>query len=164
MSHSKSYYENNTCEDVGLVNAEFPANKGGLRKENKQKKLIQCLIDARTLLVSTIIKNKELSYASIYSTAKARLLQSNSYRKSKNHRSRPKSFLQTTDKGGKNFTDEKQLVLTSRTVLCWLIDRDVISLNDLIQYRNSTDNAVVKEGLVRRNGILRNCCNRILCL
>ncbi|ONK58028.1 uncharacterized protein A4U43_C09F7200 [Asparagus officinalis] len=80
------------------------------------------------------------------------------YRKRKSRTRGSNYSLQTTEDGG------NQVALESRTILCWLIERKVISLNDTIEYRNSLDNAAVKKGLIRRNGILCLCCDKIFCV
>ncbi|KAI3809601.1 hypothetical protein L1987_19196 [Smallanthus sonchifolius] len=49
-----------------------------------------------------------------------------------------------------------------RTVLSWLIDLGVIRVNEVIQYRNPQDDSVVKHGVVTRNGILCQCCKKVL--
>ncbi|KAL9438173.1 hypothetical protein AB3S75_023942 [Citrus x aurantiifolia] len=49
----------------------------------------------------------------------------------------------------------------TRTVLSWLIIAGIISLNDVIQYRNPKDDAVIKDGLVTNNGIICKCCNLV---
>ncbi|KAG2681712.1 hypothetical protein I3760_11G156800 [Carya illinoinensis] len=64
--------------------------------------------------------------------------------------------------GGKHFTDGKSYSAGARTVLSWLIDAGVISLNDVIQYRNSKDDSVIKDGPVTRDGIICKCCSKVL--
>ncbi|KDO48770.1 hypothetical protein CISIN_1g002464mg [Citrus sinensis] len=49
----------------------------------------------------------------------------------------------------------------TRTVLSWLIIAGIIALNDVIQYRNPKDDAVIKDGLVTNNGIICKCCNLV---
>ncbi|XP_071727162.1 increased DNA methylation 1-like [Rutidosis leptorrhynchoides] len=49
-----------------------------------------------------------------------------------------------------------------RTVLSWLIDFGVISIKEVIQYRNPRDNTVVKDGLINRDGIMCRCCENVL--
>ncbi|KAK9056937.1 hypothetical protein SSX86_024302 [Deinandra increscens subsp. villosa] len=49
-----------------------------------------------------------------------------------------------------------------RTVLSRLIDLEVIRVNEVIQYRNPQDDSVVKHGVVTRNGILCQCCKKVL--
>ncbi|KAE8684269.1 Increased DNA methylation 1 [Hibiscus syriacus] len=65
-------------------------------------------------------------------------------------------------KGGKHITDVQLYNIGSRTVLSWLIIAGVISLNDVIQYRNPKDDAIIKDGLVSWDGITCSCCNRVL--
>ncbi|XP_021288478.1 increased DNA methylation 1-like [Herrania umbratica] len=64
--------------------------------------------------------------------------------------------------GGKHITEIKLYNIGSRTVLSWLILAGVISLNDVIQYRNPKDDAIIKDGLVSLDGITCKCCNRVL--
>lgn len=53
-------------------------------------------------------------------------------------------------------------LVSPRTVLSWLINSEVVSLNEVIQLCQQKDDAVVKEGLVTRAGILCLCCNTSL--
>lgn len=159
--YSHSYNEKNSNRDVGLVHGESPANKSDLCKENRQKNIIQRKIDNNDLLISAIINDYHIS-TNDNSAAKIQLSRSKSTRKRKSHSRCSKSSLQTTEKGGEYFPSRKKITLSSRTVVCWLIERRIISLNDTIQYRNSTNNAVEKEGLIRRNGVLCLCCDKTL--
>ncbi|KAD3066783.1 hypothetical protein E3N88_34663 [Mikania micrantha] len=49
-----------------------------------------------------------------------------------------------------------------RTVLSQLIDLEVIRVNEVIQYRHPQDESVVKHGVVTRDGILCQCCKKVL--
>ncbi|MCI35133.1 RING/FYVE/PHD zinc finger protein, partial [Trifolium medium] len=51
-----------------------------------------------------------------------------------------------------------------RTLLSWLIENGVISLNDVIQYRNPKDNSVTKDGKITKDGIVCKCCGKVLTL
>ncbi|MBA0561671.1 hypothetical protein Golob_018474 [Gossypium lobatum] len=77
-------------------------------------------------------------------------------------KSRCKLLPRSIGKGGKHITEIKLYNIGSRTVLSWLILAGVISLNDVIQYRDPEDDSIVKDGLVSWDGIVCNCCNRVL--
>ncbi|CAM8951960.1 unnamed protein product [Rhodiola kirilowii] len=59
----------------------------------------------------------------------------------------------------RHLTNGKYIPMGPRTVLSWLIDTGAVSLNDVIQCRDSRYPAAVKDGLVTRDGILCGCCN-----
>ncbi|KAI7743712.1 hypothetical protein M8C21_014978 [Ambrosia artemisiifolia] len=52
--------------------------------------------------------------------------------------------------------------LGARTVLSWLINLGVICVNEVIQYRNPQDGSVAKHGVVTQDGILCECCDKVL--
>ncbi|KAL9156853.1 hypothetical protein ABFS82_09G107000 [Erythranthe guttata] len=50
----------------------------------------------------------------------------------------------------------------ARTILSWLIHSGVVSLNEVIQFQNPEDNAVLKQSIITKNGLLCTCCNKTL--
>ncbi|KAJ0700892.1 putative histone acetyltransferase chromatin regulator PHD family [Helianthus annuus] len=133
------------------------------RKHGKEKKG-NCHVDDDDLLLSAILKNRSTNKSSRFKT-KSRV--SKPTRRSKSNkgpkgscRLRPRSL--TLTKGGQHQTEGRWSGLSVRTVLSWLIDFGVIKVNEVIQYRNPRDDLVVKDGLVTRDGILCQCCEKIL--
>ena len=49
-----------------------------------------------------------------------------------------------------------------RTVLSWLVDFGVLPENECLQYWNKKGTRVTLEGWVSREGILCECCNRVI--
>ncbi|OMO74815.1 Zinc finger, PHD-type [Corchorus capsularis] len=127
---------------------------------NRKKKLTKCRIQDDDLLVSAIIRNKDLSLGSTKSKRKGPKIKARSKLKSK--RGRCKLLPQGTGKGGKHINEIKFYNIGSRTVLSWLILAKVISPDDVIQYRNPKDDTIIKDGIVSWDGITCKCCNRAL--
>ncbi|KAK8329690.1 hypothetical protein V6Z12_A11G340400 [Gossypium hirsutum] len=128
--------------------------------KNRQKKSTECQIQDDDLLVSAIIRNKDLGLGATKSKLKDPKKRPRTKFKSK--KSRCKLLPRSIGKGGKHITEIKLYNIGSRTVLSWLILAGVISLNDVIQYRDPEDDSIVKDGLVSWDGIVCNCCNRVL--
>ncbi|XWS27318.1 hypothetical protein CRYUN_Cryun26dG0104700 [Craigia yunnanensis] len=128
--------------------------------KTRQKKSTKSRIQDNDLLVSAIIRNKDLSLGVTRSKLKAPKIRAQTKLKSK--KGCCKLLPQGMGKGGKLITEIRLYNIGSRTVLSWLIVAGVISLNDVIQYRNPTDDAIIKDGLVSWDGITCKCCNRVL--
>lgn len=128
--------------------------------KNRRKKSTKFRIQDDDLLVSAIIKNKELSLGATRSKFKAPKIRART--KLKNKKGRCKLLPRGTGKGGKHITERKMYNIGSRTVLSWLILAGSVALNDVIQYRNPKDDAIIKDGLVSWDGIVCKCCNRVL--
>ncbi|KDP32523.1 hypothetical protein JCGZ_14726 [Jatropha curcas] len=127
-----------------------------------RKKLNECLIKDDDLLVSAIIKNKDFSADAIKSTYKKKAFKSRARKKIKNKKGSCSLLPRNFSKVGKGYSNGKWSIMQSRTVLSWLVDVGVISLNDVIQYREPNNDAVVKDGLVTKDGIMCKCCNTML--
>lgn len=117
--------------------------------ENGQKKFRSCPIDDDDLLIAAIIKGTDFHCNS----------KSKATRKLKSQKGSCRLLLRNSGKGGKM---DGKLSTGARTVLYWLVDAGVVSVNDVIQYRSPKDGTVVKYGRVTRDGLLCNCCNRLL--
>eukprot|EP01018_Ginkgo_biloba_P023275 Gb_06644 [translate_table: standard] len=66
-------------------------------------------------------------------------------------------------KGDKHYPgDERASSAGKRTVLSWLIDVGVLPENECVQYWNKQGTSVMMEGWVTREGILCECCDRVL--
>ncbi|XP_031266863.1 increased DNA methylation 1 isoform X2 [Pistacia vera] len=129
---------------------------------NGRKKPVACGIKDDDLLVSAIIKNKEYSLNSSRSSSKTKACKSKRWTKLKNRKGSCRLLPRTPGKGGKLFKNVMWFMEGTRTILSWMIAAGVISLNDVIQYRNPKDDAVIKDGLVTSNGIICKCCDDVL--
>lgn len=127
------------------------------KQKNGSKKRKTCRISDDDLLISAVIRNKVCKSGNKRSSGKIKAL-----KKRKSQKSGCKLLLRNLNKGGKHFTEEKWPTYALRTVLSWLIHSGVISLNEVIQYRNLKDDSVVKTGLITTDGILCNCCDKVL--
>nr|XP_019708325.1 increased DNA methylation 1-like [Elaeis guineensis] len=155
-------FANGESTDVGDNQGVIKAKKSEVRRENGHKRWRVSQVDDDDDLLMAIIINKYYRSSSRNSASKARLLKSNALRKFKSRKGGHKLLPQTAGKGGKHFADGKRLFLGARTVFCRLIEMGVISINNVIQYRNPKNNTVVKDGRVTRDGILCKCCGKIL--
>lgn len=121
------------------------------------KKRKTCRLGDDDLLISAVIRNTTCRSGNKGSSGKFK-----PPKKRKSKKSGCKLLLRSLKKGGKHFTEEKWPTFASRTVLSWLIHSGVVSLNEVIQYRNLKDDSVVKTGLITTDGILCNCCDKVL--
>ncbi|KAE8667811.1 Increased DNA methylation 1 [Hibiscus syriacus] len=128
--------------------------------KNRKKKSTKCQIQDDDLLVSAIIRNKDLS--STVTRSKLKAPKKRARTKFKSKKNRCKLLPRGMGKGGKHITEVQLYNIGSRTVLSWLILAGVISLNDVIQYRNPKDDSIIKDGLVSWDGITCSCCSRVL--
>lgn len=129
------------------------------RDKNGQKRSYKCRLKDDDLLISAIIKKK-----SCKSTAKQSKVRKTSYRSKsfRKHKKQKGSCRLLPRSSGMHCAEGNFLPLGSRTVLSWLINTGNISLNEVVQYRNTKDDTVVKDGFVTWDGILCRCCNTVL--
>lgn len=132
-------------------------------KKNRWKRPRGFRINDDDLLIAAIIKNKD--YVTCIDTKRSKLgvSQPKKLKKLESQKGGCKLLLRTPGKGGLS-KDGKEIILGARTVLSWLIERGVLSLKDVILYRNLKNNDLVKDGLITRNGILCRCCDHIFSL
>ncbi|KAG8364871.1 hypothetical protein BUALT_Bualt18G0043500 [Buddleja alternifolia] len=123
----------------------------------RTKKSKACGLDDDDLLISAIIKKKTCKATNKWSTVKSKPL-----RKRKTPKGSCRLLPRSLKKGEKHIMEWKWSAIGSRTVLSWLIHSGVVYLNELIQYRDLRDDAVIKDGLITRDGILCNCCSQVL--
>ncbi|KAJ1441679.1 Zinc finger, PHD-type [Sesbania bispinosa] len=123
-----------------------------------------CQIKDDDLLVSAIFRNKDLTPKTIRGNSRAKSCKSRGWRKLKSQKGRCRLLPRNPCNGGKPNKDGKRYFLGARTLLSWLIENGVISLNDVIQYRNPKDNSVTKDGRVTKDGIICKCCGKVLTL
>ncbi|KAL5564562.1 hypothetical protein UlMin_027726 [Ulmus minor] len=125
-----------------------------------KKKSTRCLIEDDDLLVSAIIKNKDFSPSTAQYTSRKKACKSKAWRRLKNRKGSCRLLPSLVD-GGKHLKDGKWFSIGVRTVLSWLIGTAVISLNDVIQFRNPKDGVTVKNGVITRDGIVCKCCSKV---
>ncbi|XP_057454384.1 increased DNA methylation 1 isoform X2 [Lotus japonicus] len=135
-----------------------------VRKTNysitETKKPNGCLIKDDDLLVSAIFRNKGFSPKKIRGSYRPKSCK----RKFKSQKERCRLLPRNPCNGGKHNKDGKRYYLGQRTLLSWLIEHGVISLNDVIQYRNPKNGSVTKDGRITKDGIICKCCGKVLTL
>ncbi|KAK2997067.1 hypothetical protein RJ639_026427 [Escallonia herrerae] len=129
---------------------------------SRQKKSKACRLKDDDLLISAVIKNKSYKYTTKGSSVKWNSRKSKALRKFKSQKGSCRLLPRGLAKGGKHYLEGKWSAFGLRTVLSWLLSSGVVSLNEVILYRNPKDDAVVKDGLVTLGGILCRCCNKVL--
>ncbi|KAK4782378.1 hypothetical protein SAY86_016480 [Trapa natans] len=129
---------------------------------DKRKRSRKCEIDDDDLLVSAIIKNKDIGQSPGRSKSKMKEYKSRSKRMRKSKNRGCRLLPHQVGKGRKLSAEEKWSVVGARSVLSWLISSGVISYDDVFQYRDPNNNTVVKEGRVTMNGIICNCCKEVM--
>lgn len=129
--------------------------------KNGRKRPVTCRIKDDDLLVSAILKNKDYSPKTTKSNSKIKSRKLRARVNLKNRKGGCRLLPQTMVKGGELIKNGMWFMEGTRTVLSWLIVAGIISLNDVIQYRNPKDDAVIKDGLVTSNGIICRCCNQV---
>ncbi|KAH7860231.1 hypothetical protein Vadar_011047 [Vaccinium darrowii] len=118
-----------------------------------------CQLKDDDLLISAVIKTKTFKSTTKESTTSKKCYKTEAFRKRKSQKGRCRLLPRSMVKGGKQM-EGKWPIFGVRTVLSWLIASGVISLKEVIQFRNLKDESVVKDGLVTRDGILCKCCNK----
>lgn len=124
----------------------------------------RCLIKDDDLLVSAIFRNKDFSLKTIRGNSSAKSCKSRGQRRLKSQKGRCRLQPRNPFNGGKHNKDCNRFYLGARTILSWLIENGVISLNEVIQYRNPKDNVVIKDGKITKDGIICTCCGKVLTL
>ncbi|KRH21991.1 hypothetical protein GLYMA_13G271100v4 [Glycine max] len=124
----------------------------------------RCLIKDDDLLVSAIFRNKDFSPEMIRGNSSAKSCKSRGQKKFKSQKGRCRLLPRNPSNAGKHNKDGNRFYLGARTILSWLIDNGVISLSDVIQYRNPKDNVVIKDGRITKDGIICICCGKVLTL
>lgn len=164
--------DSNTFTPAKRRRGPKPKKQAGPKPKNGRKRPRGFHIYDDDLLITAIIKNKDFNSSGKFTSGNSS--QQTNKRKYKMQRLRktPKRKFQLAlrNKGGnkskKNNSgfDSRRLILARKTVLSWLIATGGISLNEVVQYRNVKSSDVFKEGWVTLDGILCNCCARIMSL
>ncbi|XP_028059046.1 increased DNA methylation 1-like [Camellia sinensis] len=170
--HSKEFNSENITDEVSMhikcysmdpetLRQDIKLGKPETQSEYEEKRSITCQLKDDDLLISAVITNKAFRSTTEQSTQKMKSRKSEALRKHKSQKGSCRLLPRSLGKGGKHM-EWKRSIFGVRTVLSWLIDSGVVSLNEVIQFRNTKDDAVVKDGLVTRDGILCKCCNKVL--
>ncbi|PON98417.1 Methyltransferase [Trema orientale] len=160
-TRKKSSSLNSSHYHIEKKGSKLKRNCSDYNDSKMVKKKSRCHIEDDDLLVSAIIKNKDFSPSTAKYTSRTKACKSRASRKLKNQK-RSCRLLPNLVNGGKHFKDGKWYSVGVRTVLSWLISTGVISLNDVIQYRNPKDDAVIKDGRITRDGVFCKCCSKLL--
>ncbi|XP_017252991.1 increased DNA methylation 1 isoform X1 [Daucus carota subsp. sativus] len=132
------------------------------KEGNGQKKSYKCRLKDDDLLISAIIKKKSCKSTTKQTKVRKISCRSKSFKKRKNQKGSCRLLPRSFNRSGVHYKEGNCLPLGSRTVLSWLINSGNISLNEVVQYRNTKDDTVVKDGLVTWDGILCRCCETVL--
>ncbi|XP_059662711.1 increased DNA methylation 1 [Cornus florida] len=138
------------------------SEKPDTHDKNVEKQSNRCQLKDDDLLISAIIKNKSFRSNAKRSSPKMNAYKSKSLRKRKSQKGSCRLLPRSLGKGGNHFINGKWPAFGVRTVLSWLIDSGVVTPNEVIHYRNPKDDAVVKDGLITRDGISCKCCGKVL--
>ncbi|GAB2278058.1 hypothetical protein Dimus_012755 [Dionaea muscipula] len=149
----------NCSKEVNLGKA---TDEAPIVTSNKKKSSKSCQLKDDDLLISAIIQNK--IFRSSGTCCGPKVSNSKAAKRGTSQKGPCRLLPRGLGKGGKLITDGRWSSLGKRTVLCWLINMDVIFLNEVIQYRDSKSGDVVKDGFITRDGILCRCCNELLSL
>lgn len=130
------------------------------KRHSSKKRSMGCQPKDDDLLISAIIKKR--SYRSRINACgpEPRKFKFKSLKKRKTQKGSCRLLLRNLGKGGKHVID-RWTIVGKRTVLDWLISVGAILINETVQYRDSKVDAVVKEGLITKDGILCNCCSEV---
>ncbi|KAL8087856.1 hypothetical protein AgCh_037846 [Apium graveolens] len=161
----QAYGSDSSSDQIGNNLFQVPIKKPRrprIKDGNRKKKSLKCRLNDNDLLISAIIKSR--SCKSITKLPKARKFscRTKSFKKYKNQKGSYRVLSRSFSRSGMHHMEAKCSPSGSRTVLSWLINSGIISLNEVIQYRNTKDDTVVKDGLVTWEGILCRCCDTVL--
>ncbi|KAL8505734.1 hypothetical protein ACS0TY_016812 [Phlomoides rotata] len=150
----KALKKSRKISDMKLTGTQFGEINYARRGPKKSK---ACRLNDDDLLISAIMKTKTCRATNKWSNRKCKPL-----RKRRTLKGSCKLLPRSLKKGAKHMMEGKWSLVGLRTVLSWLIHSDAVSVNEVIQYRNLKDDAVMKDGLITRDGILCKCCNKVL--
>ncbi|XP_021773793.1 uncharacterized protein LOC110737755 isoform X2 [Chenopodium quinoa] len=112
------------------------------------------------LLISAIIKKRSFKSSINERGSEPGKFKLKSLQKRKTQKGSCRLLLRGTGKGGKHVTDRWTLI-DNRTVLALVISAGAILVKEVVQYRDPKDDAVAKEGVITKDGILCNCCSKV---
>ncbi|KAL9236463.1 hypothetical protein vseg_011131 [Gypsophila vaccaria] len=132
-----------------------PKKRGRIKKRSKR-----CQLEDGDLLISAIIKTRNVASGKNKVGPKPKKFKSKGRKKRKSQKGGCRLRLRGLGKSGTPLS-ERWTLLSERTILSWLISTGAVSVNEVIQYRDSKNDDVVKEGLISMEGILCRCCNEV---
>ncbi|XP_020599882.1 increased DNA methylation 1-like isoform X2 [Phalaenopsis equestris] len=112
------------------------------------------------LLISAILKKKDVGVSCKKFPSEPEFPQLEPLRKMKSQKRGCRLLPRNLGSDGKLSTDGKQFFVGTRTILGWLIDMAVVSLKDVIEFREGNNHEVIKDGWLTRDGIICNCCSQ----
>ncbi|PKA58367.1 chromodomain-helicase-DNA-binding protein 4 [Apostasia shenzhenica] len=137
-------------------------NKSYVNKGSRRKRPRGFYVNDDDLLIAAIIKKKDSGSKCKKLPSKSVIPLPEALRNLKSQKRGCRLLPRAPGSGGKLSMDGKQFIFGARTVLCWLIDMGVISLKDIVHFRNPKNDELIKDGWVTRDGILCKCCTEIL--
>ncbi|KAL5990184.1 hypothetical protein ACLOJK_011081 [Asimina triloba] len=138
------------------------ARKSVFKHKNRQKKMQQCLNDDDDLLISAIIRSKNFSSKRKFIPKRSKS-RSEGAKMLKSRSGSCRLLVRSPGKVRKLSVDGKWFS-RARSVLAWLVDTGVVSVNDVIQYWGPKDDKAIKSGRITRDGVLCKCCHKKLSL
>ncbi|KAH9318462.1 hypothetical protein KI387_020231, partial [Taxus chinensis] len=87
---------------------------------------------------------------------------SKAVKKNKNRRGGCGLLVRSSKKGDRRPGEQGVSSIVKRTVIAWLVDVGIVPENECVQYWNKKGTRVMLEGLVRKDGILCECCNKVI--
>jgi hypothetical protein len=158
--HNSNMVECNTSAEAESKERTATKMESEISEKHARKRPSEIDFNDDDLLITVIVKNRDMGScheSALWSvSSKAKLMMLKSPKKGS------RLLIQTTQKGNKDVLDGKRMILTRKTVLCWLIATGVMTLKDVVQCRNPKNNKVLKDGWVTWDGILCSCCIKTL--
>ncbi|XP_021719215.1 uncharacterized protein LOC110686909 isoform X2 [Chenopodium quinoa] len=130
------------------------------KRHSSKRRSIGSRLKDDDLLISAIIKKRSFRSRIDECGSEPGKFKLKSLQKRKTQKGSCRLLLRGTGKGGKHVTDRWTLI-DNRTVLAWLISVGAVLVKEAVQYRDPKDDAVAKEGVITKNGILCNCCSEV---
>ncbi|KAL9261293.1 Increased DNA methylation 1-like protein [Drosera capensis] len=160
MFDCDSSFGSESSKDAQLGKASVEAAIGS---RSKKKSRQSCKLRDDDLLITTIIQKK------IFASGGTGRVSKSSKRKAPpkrgtNQKGGCRLLPYGLSKGGNHIAHNRWSSLGERTVLSWLVNMGEISINQVIQFRHSKGDNVVKDGVVTRDGIMCKCCSELLSL
>lgn len=164
---TRGYYENSHSlspqHDATKKSSKFKkSHRDGHGPKSGRKKSDTCEIRDDDLLVAAIIKNKDRIHNLTGSSSRRKPLKTRGRGKLKKRKGGCRLLLRNGGKQGQIIRNGAWFMEGTRTILSWMIVSGVISLNDVIQFRDPQNDVVIKDGLVTSNGIICKCCDQVL--
>ncbi|KAL9275899.1 Increased DNA methylation 1-like protein [Drosera capensis] len=157
---SDGSFGSESSKDVQLGTARVEAAIGSRSKKKSRK---SCKLRDDDLLITAIIQKKIIASGGTGRVSKGSKRKAPPERGT-NQKGSCRLLPYSLSKGGNHIAHNRWSSLGERTVLSWLVDMGEISINQVIQFRHSKGDNVVKDGVVTRGGIMCKCCSELLSL